>query len=418
MTGAVETPIADYTRKYADWAGDIAGLWLPGAGIVAKIIAKAPLAELERYLRGRARGGHLVEILEIAAPPTVEVPNTPLGSGNKVLSIVTTPPEASPAPTTFEVADLLRQYEAVQESEPFRVALGRTLQIAVTQLETFMQETARFASVQKDTGNGLWPAFAIEWKLRRVFADRLGAAAIVADHPALRSLIQADLAAGLVDALMAAPDPTPEHPRKIRQLVRVFASDRSYRWPRAEGFRSGYVLAAVSSPLASSPITNLARSIGADTIDEAQAKQDAVLLIDRLARLSACGRDELTTAWLRNCEVSGISKSQREGLGISLNPFLSRLEHPLIHIDRAELLDAIRDDGEVCVGVRKHTEQFGETSLYAVVNKLSEAYAIHDDAAFSKAAIILTALMVLPPNRAIAEHVGRFIERLKQERGW
>jgi hypothetical protein len=289
-----------------------------------------------------------------------------------------------------------------------------------------MQETAFFSGVQHDTINGLWPAFALEWKLRRNLADRLGAAAIVADHPALQSLIEADLAAGLVDALMAAPGPTPEQPRTLDRLVRVFATSAFYRWPRAEVFRPGYVLANVTSPLSLRNLEPdlysvvgqgaLARALGADV---KQANQDADMLIERLARLSVCGRDELTLAWLRSCAASELSQPQRDASGTAPNPFLSRLKHPLIHIDRADLLDAIRDDVEASIGLPNITDQYmGDDSLYASLDALTEAYATHDAGAFDRTATTIAALLILPPNSAIAERVGRVIERLRHARGW
>ena len=425
MSDPVETPYADFTKKYAGWAGDIAGLWLPGAGIAAKLIEKAPLGELEKYVRVRARGG-LLQVTQVAATEGVATVAPPR-AGDGGASPVATAPQAPPAPTILEVDDLLRQYEAVRESEPFRMALGRNLHVAVTQLETFMQETALFSGVLRDTCYGLWPTFALEWKLRYGLANRLGAAAIVADHPALRSLIEADLAAELVNALMAAPNPTPQQPRTLDRSVRVFAADASYRWPRAEGFRPGYVLADVTSPLSFRNMQlrsgvgrdALARARGADAIDVTQAKHDAEMLIDRLARLSLCGRDELTRAWLRSCAASELSQPQRDASSTAPNPFLSRVEHPLIHIDRADLLDAIRDDVEASIGLPAITDQYlGFRSLYACLDALTEAYATHDAEAFDRAVTGIAGLLILESDSAIAERVGRVIEQLKHAREW
>ena len=149
MADPLETPYADFTRKYVGWAGEIAGVWLPGAGIVAKLIEKAPLVEFEKYVRGRARGDHL-KVMEVAAPEAAAFAAPP-GSGDGNAPPVAAAPQAPAAPIVLKVDDLLRQYEAVRESEPFRVALGLNLHVAVTQLETFMQETAFFSGVQHDT---------------------------------------------------------------------------------------------------------------------------------------------------------------------------------------------------------------------------------------------------------------------------
>jgi hypothetical protein len=396
--------------------------WFPAAGIVAKIIEKTPMERFEIYVRERARDGRL-QVTKVAGLEASAIAGSP-GSGDGAPPVAAAQ-QAPPGPTVLDVNDLLRQYKEVRESEPFLVALGSNSQEAVEQLETFMQETALFSGNQRETSNGLWPAFALEWKVRRVLANRLGDAAIVADHPALQSLIEADLAAGLVDTLMAAPVPTLKQPRTLDRLVRVFKTNASDRWSKAAGFRPGFVVANVAKPLSLRTLKlnsvvgqeALARQLGADAINETQANQDMAVFNDRFARLSNCGRDELTRAWLRSCAVSELSQQQRKASGTAPNPFLSRLKHPLIHIYRADLLEEIRDDVEASIGLPVTTDQ-SDDSLYAQLDALTDAYATHDPAAFDRAAATVAASLILPSNSAIAERVGRVIERLKHAREW
>jgi hypothetical protein len=420
MNDAAKTSYTKYIQKYGSWGFEFLAIWLPGAGIAAKLIEKAPLEDVERWLRGRARNGH-VDVSE----PVAMVTDAVAGNGGPAPAAPL--PQQPPAPAALEVDDLLRQYGDVRESEPFRAALGNALQASVARLENFMQETTRFDGGVGDSGNGLWPAFALEWKLRRSLSDKLGASAIVSDHPALRSLVEADLAAGLIDALMSALGGSPERPQTLERLVRIFAASPAYRWPKAEGLRPGYMMANVTSPLSLSNLqlksdaarAALARAAKPPGMGVAELEQDADVLISRLGSLSVCGRDELTRAWLRSCVASEMSERQRETNGMAPNPFLSRLQHPLIHIDDKNLLEEIRDDVVATLGAHEPTQQyFWHDGLYTKLDAVTQAFATNDADGFDKAVTSVNASLLQTSHAPQAERVERVLERLKRARGW
>ncbi|HEV2157372.1 hypothetical protein [Bradyrhizobium sp.] len=420
MNDAANSSYTKDFKKYSVWAAEVAAIWVPGAGIVAKLIEKAPLEDVEIWLRSRAPGGH-VDVTEPVAMATDAV----VGSGDPAPEALS--PQPPPAHATLEVDDLLRQYVEVRESEPFRAALGSALDASIARLEHFMQETTCFEGGLGNPGNGLWPAFALEWKLRRSLSNKLGASAIVSDHPAVRSLVEADLAAGLIDAMMGPLAGTPKQPYTVERLVRIFAASPAYRWPRAEGLRPGYVMANVTSPLSLSVLdlksnagrSALARVTTPPMMDVAVLEQDADVLISRLGGLSVCGRDELTRAWLRSCVASEMSERQRKASGMAPNPLLSRLQHPLIHIDDKDLLEEIRDDVEATLGAPEPTLQFlAEDSVYTELDAITQAFATNDAGGFDKAVTSINTSPLVASQAAIKERVGRVVGRLRQARGW
>jgi hypothetical protein len=249
----------------------------------------------------------------------------------------------------------------------------------------------------------------------------------VSDHPALSSLVEVDLAAGLIEAMMGPLGGSPKQPHTLERLVRIFAASPAYRWPRAEGLRPGYVMANVTSPLSLDNLAlvsnegraALARAVPPPVMDVALLEQDADILIARLGGLSVCGRDELTRAWLRSCVASEMSERQRKASGMAPNPLLSRLQHPLIHIDDKDLLEDIRNDVEAILGAPDPTLQFlRQDSVYAELDAVTQAFATSNADGFDKAVTSINTSPLVVAQPAIKERVGRVVERLRQARGW
>lgn len=402
MADQATSPLIPLIKEGAGWVGEFASIvGIPGVGLAAKLIEKAPLGSFEAWLRHRSRGDQI----SVPEPPEpVRIDGTEAGTA----TIVEGRPENSPPQTVVvDVDELLKQYVTVQESEPFFAALNAAMKDAVVRLQSFLVQTSIVKGyLDKDT-NGLWPAFALEWKVRRGLNDKLSAAATVNDVPALRSLLQAEFAAAMIDDIMASAA-DPGKPLALGKEVRLFAASEAYKWPKAEGFRSGYVVASVRKPDA---LRGLIGEVEPQFEPE-KAAQIAASLTSRLGRLSVAGRDELTLAWLRTCAASELPPKLREKRGLAINPFLSRIEYPLLHVADPALLESIRPDVELIYGKFDGIAISSHRDFYDALNEIALAYAGNDPARFEAGTRKLKLNSMVPKFAPVRLPVENVIARL------
>ena len=386
-------------KETAGWVGDIAStIGIPIVPLVAKLIEKAPLGSFESWLRSRATGDNV----DIAVTPD-STPPAPAADA--------APPPPAIETKAFDVGELLRQYETIQHSEPFFAALTKATAEAVSRLEAFITATSILSPVAS-AHVGLWPLFTLEWKARRCLTTILGDSAAVSDVPELRLLIEAEVAGTIIDDIVASAAGGPDAAVALGPTVKLFGASKGYAWPKAQGLRPGYVIGyatrldAMSSLIGGSPAA-------APIPDQTAAREEGSRLTARLGELSVAGRDELTAAWIHTCEAGELSAARRAQRGLRVNPFLSRLEFPLLHVRNPAKRDAMRPDLDMIYAAVDDSNVFLDRDFFATLDELAAANGVDDADRFAAAERHIRLLTSISSGRRYAEPVKRIIETLR-----
>jgi hypothetical protein len=397
-------------KDTAGWIGEIASVvGIPGVGLVAKLVEKAPLEDVANYLKERASGRAKLAVPTHLLLAPEGAPPAPVPQQHQESPA----PEAKAGAVELDIGTLRDEYARAEGmSEPILAALDEALAEAGNRLAAFIDETAVSSLIDPHDAYGLWPGFTLEWKVRRSLSDALAGTAAADEIPTVRTLVEGELAAGMIDYILAKAAGGPEASLVLGDGIRLFNANTGYRWSATDSLRTGYVIGI--APRNPDLLIRRRQDWAGNTVEAAQA---AKTLVTRLGGLSTGGRDELTAAWLHSCAASEVPAKRRQERGVSINPFLRQIEYPLVHIGETDLRDALRPDVEaIYLRYDWQKEITADRRFFEALNELALAYRRNDEERFNDAAADLKVqLLVEKDSKTGVENV---IKRLRAARGW
>ncbi len=405
-------PLVQDTAEWVDVIASVVGI--PGLGIVAKLIAKAPLQDVANLLKRPRNETRKIDEAQGVSPTEGEVVEVP--AEVEVAEVPTTTPDTQVQVglTQVDISQVLSEYSKAQSNlGPFIAALDQAITGVNDQLRKFIIETST-SSIRYAGVYGLWPAFALEWKVRRHLHNMLGNSAVLQKIPSIRALVETEIAQATINYIVTEADEGKGTRMALtatenklnaaqREHVTILAGSKDFVFDGLEGSCPGYAIGYVSV---------------AETLKDPEAASQSHRLAAQLGMLSQVGLEELKCGWQRNLEAVELPSNRRQQRGLVINPFLSTLEYLLLQIEDKTLLGTLREDVEAI-----YLAPDANARLSGELSKLGLAYARYEESTFVDIAENLFDPFVDCDSINLAasplgQRVCRVTDVLRQARGW